>query len=324
MRTQPTPAPLMRCDLHVHSRFSGAVDLPVLRHVGYECYSEPREVYAEARRRGMDLVTLTDHDSIEGAVELLALPGSFVSEEVTVELPGGRELHLGVYDIDEIQHERISRLRNDPEALFAYLAEQRIARAANHLFSALTGPREVADFDWGLASVSHIEIRNGMMPAATNGFAGRAARSAGLGAVGGSDAHTLPSVARAYTSVPGARTREEFLEGLRQGRCAAGGESGSYARLTADVARLFARGYAWNVQRALNGPREAVVLACLLALVPVLPLIPLVTAALHLRELAFAERLFRRFDSAPPSARRPRPRPAAGSLATPFALGSGR
>lgn len=324
MRTEPTTQPLMSCDLHVHSRFSGAVNLPVLRRVGYECYSEPREVYAEARRRGMDLVTLTDHDSIEGAVELLSLPGTFVSEEATVELPGGRQLHLGVYDVSEAQHERISRLRTDAESLFAYLAEQRVATAVNHLFSALTGPRDVADFEWALGNVSHVEIQNGMMPAATNGFARRAAQNAGLCSVGGSDAHTLPSVARAYTSVPGARTREEFLDGLRQGRCAAGGESGSYARLTADVARVFAGGYAWNVQRALDGPREAVVLACMLALVPVLPLIPLVTAALHLRELAFAERFFRRFETAPASARRPRPRPASGPLATPLVLESGR
>ena len=35
---------LMRCDLHVHSRHSGAATLPVLRHVARECYSEPRAV----------------------------------------------------------------------------------------------------------------------------------------------------------------------------------------------------------------------------------------------------------------------------------------
>ena len=57
---------LVRCDLHVHSLRSGRVDLPVLRHFGRESYSEPREVYEVARRRGMDLVTITDHDTIEG------------------------------------------------------------------------------------------------------------------------------------------------------------------------------------------------------------------------------------------------------------------
>lgn len=32
---------LMRCDLHVHSWYSGPADLPVLKHIGRECYSNP-------------------------------------------------------------------------------------------------------------------------------------------------------------------------------------------------------------------------------------------------------------------------------------------
>ena len=47
----------MRCDLHVHSRFSGRCTVPVLRRIVDECYAEPEQVYAQARRRGMDLVT---------------------------------------------------------------------------------------------------------------------------------------------------------------------------------------------------------------------------------------------------------------------------
>lgn len=321
MSTAPTVEPVMRCDLHVHSRFSGAVDLPLLRHVGYECYSEPREVHDAARRMGMDFVTLTDHDSIEGAVELLSLPGTFVSEEVTCRLPGGRELHFGVYGIDERQHEEIARRRKDPEALLAYLAEQRIPTAVNHLFSALTGDRALEDFDLALAGASHVEAQNGMMPAATNRFARRAGADAGRAQVGGSDAHTLASVARAYTQVRGARTVEEFLAGLREGRCAAGGGAGSYLRLTADVVRVFAGGCAWNARRVFDGPRQAVVAALMLGLIPALPLLPFITAALHVREHAFARRFFRRFQSAPRPVRRPRPGPAPAPLGNRLLLG---
>jgi predicted metal-dependent phosphoesterase TrpH len=120
---------LMRCDLHVHSRHSGPATVPGLRHLVRECYAEPWEVRDAARERGMDLVTLTDHDSIEGALELAGLPDAFVSEEVTCTVPGGRELHLGVYDITEAQHEGLQARRRDLEALFAYAAEQRIPRA---------------------------------------------------------------------------------------------------------------------------------------------------------------------------------------------------
>lgn len=33
--------------------------------------------------RGMDFVTITDHDTIDGALEIAHLPGAFVSEEMT-------------------------------------------------------------------------------------------------------------------------------------------------------------------------------------------------------------------------------------------------
>jgi len=311
----------MRCDLHVHSVHSGPVGLPVLGHFGNESYSEPHEVYELARQRGMDLVTLTDHDSIEGALLLARLPGTFVSEEVTCELPGRRKLHLGVFDITEGQHERIARLRRDPEALFAYLAEEQIPACVNHLFSALTGKRETSDFRLPISSLSMIEARNGMMSRRTNGFATATGRAARMAAIGGSDAHTLASVAHAFTIVPGASTREEFLAGLRRGLTIPAGGHGSYARLTADVARVFAGGYCDAVRCALRDRSSAPRFALMLAAIPILPLMPLVTAAIYIDEVLFAIRHYRRFQEAEvlrfkrPEARGPfGPAPAAPAL----------
>ncbi len=170
---------LMRCDLHVHSWYSGPADLPVLKHIGRECYSEPVALYEQARRRGMDLVTLTDHDTIEGALALAHLPDAFVSEEVTVLLPGGRQLHVNVFDLSERQHERIQALRRDPEALFAYLAEERLPASVNHLFSALTGERTLADLRLPLGRLPLIETLNGSMPEGHNEYARRVGRAAG-------------------------------------------------------------------------------------------------------------------------------------------------
>src|SRR5262245_23539395 len=154
----------LRCDLHVHSVHSGRVNLPLLRHFGNDSYSDPRAVYETARQRGMDLVTLTDHDTVEGALAIAHLPGTFLSEEISCVLPGARVLHVNAFGIDEPQHERITRLRHDPEALFAFLREEGIAASANHLFSAVTGPRELADIALALQAVGLIEVRNGMMP----------------------------------------------------------------------------------------------------------------------------------------------------------------
>jgi predicted metal-dependent phosphoesterase TrpH len=94
----------MRCDLHVHSWFSGGAGVPVLDHLGRECYSDPLEVYERARQRGMDLVTLTDHDTVEGAMRLAHLPECFLSEELTVHLEGARQLHVNAFGIAEPQH----------------------------------------------------------------------------------------------------------------------------------------------------------------------------------------------------------------------------
>jgi predicted metal-dependent phosphoesterase TrpH len=283
----------MRCDLHVHSWYSGRAGLPVLDHLGRECYSEPLAVYERARRHGMDLVTLTDHDTVEGALELASRADCFVSEELTVVLDGGRQLHVNVFGIGERQHAQLQARRRDPEALFAYLAEERVPASVNHLFSALTGARELADFSLPLGRLALIETLNGAMPETHNEQARLVGRACGMASLGGSDAHSLAHVARAFTTVPGARTREDFLAGLRTGLCVPSGRSGSYTRLTDEVARIFAAGYreAWHVP----GCGRALARAASALLIPFLPLLPLVTLAIHAHELAFGRRCFRAF-----------------------------
>ncbi len=216
----------MRCDLHVHTLHSGPPDLPALRHLSRECYSEPLAVYETAKRRGMDLVTITDHDTIEGALKLAHLPDFIVGEEVTCVLAPGRQIHLGVWDLNESGHAQISMRRRDPESLLAWLAENRIPACINHPFSPLTGAREAEDFRRAFSSLDLIEAHNGMMPGLTNEFARLTGRAHGMAPVGGSDAHTLDQVAHAFTTVPKATNRSEFLEGLRAGFSVLSGGSG--------------------------------------------------------------------------------------------------
>ena len=283
----------MRCDLHVHSWYSGRAEVPVLEHVGRECYSDPIDVYERALARGMDLVTLTDHDTIEGALGLVDRPRFFVGEEVTLGLPGGRQLHVNVFDLDGRQHEALQARRRDPEAFFAFLAEERLPASVNHLFSRLTGPREVADLRLPLGRLPLVEARNGAMPDGHNDKASLVGGTSGMAPVGGSDAHCLAHVARAYTVVPGARSKKEFLEGLRRGLTVPRGRSGSYARLTSEVTRIFAAGYretARDVAAGCAAPGRAL---AAVALAPLLPLIPLFTLAVYARELRFGARQFR-------------------------------
>ncbi|MBX7184202.1 MAG: hypothetical protein K1Y01_03565 [Vicinamibacteria bacterium] len=310
----------MRCDLHVHTRYSGPVDIPVLRHLSRECYSEPIEVYEIARRRGMDLVTITDHDTIDGALQLAHRPDFIVGEEVTCQMSPGREIHLGVWDLNEARHAAIQSRRRDPEALFAWLAENRVPACINHPFSPLTGRRDVDDFHRAFRGLSLIEAQNGMMPAATNEFARLAGRAEGLAPVGGSDAHTLAGVARAFTTVPRASSREDFLEGLRHGFTVPAGASGSYALLTDAVFRVFAGTVRENSSLALRSAGDFARFAVVAPVVPILALVPFVTFASYLHEVRGGRRNHASYRASLTTALAPAKRPLLGSR---LALGNG-
>jgi len=266
----------MRCDLHVHSYHSGMCEVPLLNRVCRECYNAPEDLYAMLRGRGMDLVTLTDHDSIEGAEPLRRFRHFFLSEEVTCRMPSGTQAHIGVYDISERQHVEIQRRRADLPSLLAYLSEQGLFFSVNHLFSGLTGKRALEDFDWFESLFPAYESRNGAMLAGHNHAAEAVARRLGKAVIGGSDAHALPSAGTAYTVVEGARTKGEFLRGLRAGRAVVGGEHGSYTKLTRDVLEITAAMVRHNPWTAL--------------LLPLAPVIPFYTLAVILHEAGFARR----------------------------------
>jgi predicted metal-dependent phosphoesterase TrpH len=249
-------------------------EVPGLTKICRECYSRPAEVNAALLRRGMDLVTLTDHDSIEGAEPLRRFPHFFLSEEVTCRMPSGTLAHIGAYGITERQHVELQRRRNDLPSLLAYLNEQHLFFSLNHPYSALTGRRATEDFDWFESLFPAYETRNGHMLPQHNQSAEKLARRLGKAAVGGSDAHALASAGTAYTVVPGARTKAEFLRGLRAGRGIPAGDQGSFRKLTRDVFTI-----AGSMMR--ENPWTALLL-------PLAPAIPLYTLAVLLHEAKFA------------------------------------
>jgi predicted metal-dependent phosphoesterase TrpH len=213
---------------------------PGLNRLCRESYNDPTEVYERLKHLGMSIVTITDHDSIDAVETLRRYPDFFLSEEVTVKMPSGTQMHLGVYGINERDHAEIQRRRNDFIALLMYLTERKLFFSVNHVFSGLTGARDEEDFRWFASYVPAFEIRNGQMWPAANSEAQRLAKRLGKVGIAGSDSHTIAGVGQTYTEVAGARTAEEFLSGVRAGRGVIGGEHGSYAKLTADVYRIIA------------------------------------------------------------------------------------
>jgi predicted metal-dependent phosphoesterase TrpH len=266
----------MRCDLHVHSTASGMCNTPGLTRVCRESYSDPAEVYDRLKRRRMSIITMTDHDSIEAAEALRRHPDFFLSEEATVRMPSGTEMHLGVYGITERDHGEIQRRRNDFIALLMYLTERKLFFSANHIFSGLTGRRNEDDFSWFASYVPAFEVRNGQMWPEANASAERLAKRLGKTGVAGSDSHTIAGVGLTYTEVPGVGTVDEFLSGLRAGRGIIHGGHGSYAKLTADVYRIakeFFREKPWA-----------------LPILPLTVLVPAITAGHWLNEIRFCRK----------------------------------
>jgi predicted metal-dependent phosphoesterase TrpH len=236
---------VLRADLHVHTWHSGYNhDLPFLR--SRDCFADPLAVYKAAKRRAMDLVAITDHDSIDGGRELLSrLPDGrdvILGEEVScwLPVPGATgdaarvEVHFGTWGMTETAHREIQPLRGNAVEVAAYLRAAGIFFAFNHPFHFYRGQLPLERY-LALADLAPaIETRNGAMLPAHNQLACALASARGKVVVGGSDAHTLRRVGTTWTVAPGA-TREEFLASIAAGRGRVGGVHGSTLQLAGDI-----------------------------------------------------------------------------------------
>ena len=134
MTSSPRPPFVSRADLHVHSWHSKVNgDLPFFK--SRDCYSRPTDVYRTAKARGMDIVTITDHDSIDGCLELFdRFPGAsdiLMGEEVSCTFPDGDiDVHLAVYGMTEALHRDVQPLRRNVFEVIALSAGgRRVLRA---------------------------------------------------------------------------------------------------------------------------------------------------------------------------------------------------
>src|SRR5499427_9221000 len=122
-----------KADLHCHSVFSTFKYFRIANT--RDSYNRPEEVYRIAKERGMDFVTITDHDSIDGCLSLLDrnpdLEDFFISEEVETWFPETRQrIHVNVFGIDELQREEIQRRRGNVYDLHDYIREEGIIASA--------------------------------------------------------------------------------------------------------------------------------------------------------------------------------------------------
>ena len=131
----------MRIDFHVHSKYSKRPSQWLLQKINCpESFTDPLRIYRMAQKKGMTAVTISDHNSIDGAMEIAHLPGAFISEEVTTYFPeDGCKLHVLALNIREEQHEEIQRFRRNVFDLVDYLNQENILHVVAHPLYSING-----------------------------------------------------------------------------------------------------------------------------------------------------------------------------------------
>ncbi len=272
-----SPVAGTRMDMHCHSRAS---DGPAVAALGFidcpECYSEPEQVYDQAKVRGMNLVTITDHDTIKGAMELVerGFEGFVAGQEVTVYFPEDRcKLHVLVWAMTPELDEELEtlRLREDVYEFACWLRDRNLPHALAHPlymqngrlrrwhieraallfrgFETLNGAHQVGHrgalerFLAGLtpARVSELIAEHGLEPVWPEAW--KKAQTSG------SDDHGLLNVGRTFTTVTN-ETGEVisdprmFLDRVMRGHGVPGGVGGHSALLAHQLSTVGAHYYA--------------------------------------------------------------------------------
>src|ERR1700722_7195473 len=232
-------------DMHVHSTASELSKLGIQRSLHLpECATEPEEVYELAKRQGMDFVTITDHDTIAGALSIAPLPGVFVSEELTVWFKNEPQaVHVLCYGITPEDHEWLQGHNDSVEECAEYLNDREITAALAHPFFAVEAPL-AARHRRRLAQLFPIwETRNGSRAKELNLPAFVYIETHGGTAIGGSDDHAGIDIGRTFSETPWAADPTEFLAHVRSGNVAAHGEQGSAAKWTHAAMALAIRSF---------------------------------------------------------------------------------
>ena len=242
---------MSKADLHIHSRYSARSEEWLFRRFDFpDSYSDPRELYAQLRTAGMDYVTLTDHDTIEGCLQISDLKDTFISEQVTTYFPQNPcKIHVLVWGLTEGQHAEITKVRDNIFDLQQYLQTQGIAHAVAHPLYSINGKLEASHLEKLILLFQHFEGINGLRDALLSDLAQTLlvgltpekveefANRQNLAPthpepwqkilVGGSDDHGGKFMASAYTETPKVRSAAAFLAQVRDGRCTAKGHGGT-------------------------------------------------------------------------------------------------
>ena len=192
----------VKADLHVHTTYSKDSTIT------------PKELVSFAKKRGLNAVAVTDHNTLDGAFKIaketdfLVIPGMEVSS---------KDGHIVALNVKELI----------PRGLSADETVERIHRSggvaiACHpfaLFKGSLGKNVSAKFD-------AVEVINARAFPFGRGVrkAEEAAVNLGLSRVGGTDAHYGSQIGYGYTEIESEPNVEAICKAIVDGRCKPGGQ----------------------------------------------------------------------------------------------------
>ncbi|HEC97642.1 MAG TPA: glycosyltransferase [Nitrospirae bacterium] len=269
---------LYRSDLHVHSNYSNKSSIWAMRKLNCpESFTSPRFIYNTARKMGMDYVTITDHNTIDGALEIAHMPGVFISAEVTTYFPeNGCKLHVIVLDVSESSFRELMTLGKNVYELIAYLQKEGIVHFVSHPLYDMNEKLTVDVIEKMLLIFDVFEVKNGARAEQFNSLISNVIHSLTpesyerlpvrhdispcrvtswhKATVGGSDDHSGFFIARAYTVTRKGRTLDDFLASIRSKRVWAEGDNGDPLTLAHSI---YGIGYRFYSERLKSGTRNA-------------------------------------------------------------------
>ncbi|GAB6072129.1 glycosyltransferase [Venenivibrio stagnispumantis] len=251
---------MIKVDLHLHSVASNKPAGFFSKRIGInESYTDPFKLYNTLKERGMTLFTITDHDTIDGCLEIAHLPNVFISEEITTFFPeDGCKVHVIAIDINEKIHQDIQKIRYNIYELVDYLQQNNIIHILAHPFYDMDGklkPEHIEKFlllfdNWEILNGTRSNLSSKLTKKITErytkedilnladkyGFYKR--KKDFISFVGGSDDHGGLDLGLGYTYVEEGNTLEDLKNAIKQGKTIPEGLHGSPKRLTHMVMKI--------------------------------------------------------------------------------------
>lgn len=264
---------MSKADLHCHSIYSEHPSEWFLQRLGAkESYSDPFNLYKIAIAQGMDYVTITDHNRIEGVLMLKEKYGNKIitGVEATTYFPEDKcKVHILIYGFTEVQFAVINYLRSDIYELRDYLKQENLTHSVAHASYSVNGKLNREHLEKLILLFDTFEGINGGRVRANNmdwmmltsqltpniidtlyakyKIEPYSHKSWQKGFTAGSDDHAGLFIGRTWTEAEG-KTAEQFLHNIRHSNSLPHGRHNTYHALAFTIYKI-----AWDFSGQKTG-----------------------------------------------------------------------